>query len=199
MVIKLYVEGGGEVALLNTQCRRGFQTFFKAAGLKNRMPRIIASGSRQSAFDNFRTALKEARKDDLPLLLVDSEASVDDGVTVWEHLKKHDNLNRSAGASDDQAFLMVQCMETWFLADLDSLARFFGKDFNSNAIPRWKSLESVDKIRVFSALTSATKRCRNKSYQKGRVSFELLERIDPNKVVTASNHARTLLNRLRGR
>ena len=31
------------------------------------------------------------------------------------------------GATDEQAHLMVQCMEAWFLADRETLAAVFGR------------------------------------------------------------------------
>ena len=50
----LYVEGGGaEAKLLRTACRRGFSEFLAKAGLKGRMPRIVACGGRQQRLDTF--------------------------------------------------------------------------------------------------------------------------------------------------
>jgi hypothetical protein len=49
---------------------------------------------------------------------------------------------------------------------------------------------------VLGALERATAACR-KGYAKGKVSFELLARIDPARVEAACPHARALLDRLR--
>ena len=87
--IKVYVEGGGDGSQLKTECRRAFSTFFEKAGLKGTMPRVVACGSRSNAYDDFCTALRTASADELPLLLVDSEAPV----TVadpWKHLKERE-------------------------------------------------------------------------------------------------------------
>lgn len=43
--MKIYVEGGGDSKELKTRCRRGFSNFFEKAGLKGRMPRVVACGS----------------------------------------------------------------------------------------------------------------------------------------------------------
>lgn len=54
--VKIYVEGGGNLARLKRKCRQAFSSFFKRAGFKDRMPRIVACGSRNNAYDDFCTA-----------------------------------------------------------------------------------------------------------------------------------------------
>lgn len=56
--MKLYVEGGGNAASLKTACREGFSKLLEKAGFKGRMPRIVACGSRNDAFDSFCTAIR---------------------------------------------------------------------------------------------------------------------------------------------
>jgi Domain of unknown function (DUF4276) len=107
-----------------------------------------------------------------------------------------DQWERLAGASDDQAFLMVQLMETWFLADRDLLRRYFGPDFREEALRQWRALEQVPKATVLAALERATKACPT-PYAKGRVSFELLEGLDPVRVEQACPNAKRLLDCLR--
>ena len=63
------------------------------------------------------TAVNNGGPNDLPLLLVDSEGPVAAGQTSWQHLKARDNWDKPRPVSDDQAFLMVEVMETWFIAD----------------------------------------------------------------------------------
>jgi hypothetical protein len=61
---KLYVEGGGDRnKALQTECRRGFSEFLSKAGLKGRMPRIVACGGRTQTYDSFRTAHAEGGMD----------------------------------------------------------------------------------------------------------------------------------------
>ncbi|MEN9866284.1 MAG: hypothetical protein RL748_1874 [Pseudomonadota bacterium] len=55
--VRLYVEGGGDAATLKSSCREGFATFLEKAGLKGHMPRIIACGGREDAFDSFCTTI----------------------------------------------------------------------------------------------------------------------------------------------
>ena len=142
------------------------------------------------------------KPNELPLLLVDSEGRVAPAHSAWQHLKARpgDGWDRPNGASDDQAFLMVQVMETWFIADREALRTFFGNRFKDNAIPAWPNLEAVPKQGVYDALDRATAECGEKRYEegtKGRLSFKLLATISPEKVENASPHARALLDRLR--
>ena len=103
---------------------------------------------------------------------------------------------KPVGADEEDAFLMVQVMETWFLADRDALREYFGSRFAENALGQWAELEDVPKGAVLDALRKATARC-PKRYAKGRVSFELLAQVDPVQVEASCPHAKALLSRLR--
>ena len=91
---------------------------------------------------------------------------------------------------------MVQAMETWFLADRTALRTYFGSGFRPNAFKQWPQLEAVSKATVLGVLGRATSGC-TKQYEKGRISFELLARVDPALVEDACPHAKALLSRLR--
>ena len=91
---------------------------------------------------------------------------------------------------------MVQIMETWFLADRVALQKYFGARFRQNALRTWPNLENVPKSTVLNALASATASC-SKRYSKGKVSFELLARINSTLVENECPHAKALLDRLR--
>lgn len=196
MSVKLYIEGGGYGQLLDTLFRQGWSQFFKAADLVGRMPRIVRGKGREQTFDMFRTAVTQARPGVLPLLLVDSEDPVAAGHTVWQHLQARDNWDRPPGAADDQAFLMVEVMETWFLADRNLLREYFGASLREIHLRQWPDLEQVPKATVLNALEKATAGCA-KQYSKGKISFELLGRLRHGTVSAACSHARALLDRLR--
>ena len=193
----LYIEGGGEGRELGARFREGWNAFFKSAGLASKT-KIVRGGGRDKTFDLFVTAIENNRPNVVPILLVDSEDPVAAGHTVWQHLstRKDDGWRQPPNADDDQAFLMVQAMETWFLADRDALRKYFGARFKQNALKKWPNLEVVSKRTVLGALKRATAKC-TKHYAKGKVSFELLAHIDPALVATACPHAEALLNRLR--
>ena len=195
MTATLYVEGGGDGRSLRARFREGWSGFLESAGL-GRKVKIVRGGSRERTFGRFVTAVTSGRPGAAALLLVDSEAPVAPGATVWEHLQAYDHWTRPDGAGDDRAFLMVQVMEAWLLADRGALQRYFGAKFNDRAVKEWPALENVPKATVLDALERATATCR-KRYAKGRVSFELLARIDPALVEKACPHARSFLDRLR--
>ena len=92
--------------------------------------------------------------------------------------------------------MMVQAMETWLLADRNTLRSYFGVSFRQNALRQWPNLEDVSKRDVFDALGRATAGCPRR-YAKGAVSFELLELVDPARVEAACPHAKVLLDFLR--
>ncbi len=196
MTAKIYVEGGGDGQLLDTLFRQAWTAFFASAGLKGRMPRIVRGQGRGQTFDMFRTAVQTAKQGELPLLLVDSEDAVQAGHSAWQHLKARDDWDQPVNAATDQAFLMIRVMETWFVADRNLLVQYFGSQFKSQHVPNWPVLENVSKSDVLAALGRATAACR-KPYSKGKVSFELLKRLDPAVVEASCPSAKALLDRLR--
>lgn len=194
----LYVEGGGDSKALHTRCREGFRRFLERAGLKGHMPRIVASGSRNNAYNDFKTACTQGRP---AALLVDSEALVqaDHNLKPWAHLNARDGWAMPAGANEAQCHLMVQCMESWFIADRATLQAFFGQDFRANALPsESRPIEEIAKPDVYRALDEATRDCETKGrYGKGEHSFALLGQIDPAKVMAASPWASRFVSDLK--
>ena len=162
------------------------------------MPKIIPCGSREKTYDRFCIAINDTKDDSFIVLLVDSEAAVASGDSPWEHLRKCDNKwIQPSAAADNSAQLMVQCMEAWFVADRQSLGAYFGKDFNASALPPERDdVEAIAKRDLEPTLKQATKSCSKGSYNKGRHSFELLEVLDPGKVMESSPHARRLIDAL---
>ena len=204
-MVKLYVEGGGDTAALKAVCREGFTTFVTNAGLKSR-PRIVACGSRRDAFDSFCTAIASGEE---AMLLVDSEEAVnvqnqqgpEDTWHPWAHLKARqgDGWDKPQHCADTDCHLMAQVMETWFLADRDTLKAFFGQGFKESALPAaGNAIEGIGKQQVYSALAQATNTCKTKAaYGKGEHSFKLLTKIDPAKVTRASPWAKRFVDELR--
>jgi hypothetical protein len=199
--VQVFVEGGGDQHYTLAACREGFASFFKKVCPERHRPRIIACGSRGVAFDKFKTALRDA-KADFVILLVDSEGPVDPGHSPWRHLKERtgDGWEQPEGAADDQAHLMVQCMESWFLADREALAAHYGQGFRPNALPSNPDIETIAKADVLRRLEDATRQTKTKGkYDKTRHGFALMALIDPKKVREASPHADRLCVILRER
>jgi hypothetical protein len=185
--ISIYVEGGDQGST-KAACRLAFRSFF-AKVVPSTSFKVVASGDRGKAFKDFRLALTQ-HPDDYVMLLVDSEGPV---VTdPWQHLaaRQGDRWSRPQGATDDQAHLMVQMMESWFLADRQVLISYYGQGFLANSLPGQADVEQIPKIEVLRALKHATRHTARKGeYHKTRHGFELLERIDPERVRMASHHA----------
>lgn len=189
----LYIEGGGEGRELGARFREGWNKFFESAGVGSRT-KIVRGSGRDQTFARFATAVEIGHPGTIPLLLVDSEGPVAVGKSVWQYLSLNDkNWIRPSGAGEDQAFLMVQSMETWFLVDRVALRKHFGAKFKQNALKQWPNLENVPKKTVNDVLEKAT----SKGYSKGKVSFKLLARINPTLVENECPHAKALLDRLR--
>ena len=167
MSVKLCVEGGGDRKTLRRNLRRGLGKFIEKAGLQGKMPRMVACGSRNDAYHSFRTAQDRGEP---AMLLVDAEGPVSTS-EPWQHLKARDGWNRPDGATDDQCHLMVQVMESWFLADADALESFYGRDFERRALPARPNIEQVSKRDVRNGLASATRNTTKGSYDKGAPQF----------------------------
>ncbi|NOY93018.1 MAG: DUF4276 family protein [Deltaproteobacteria bacterium] len=195
----LFVEGGGDNNhALATACRKGFRKFLEKTGsFTGRMPRIVACGGRGQAYKRFCSAFREAQPCDSVVLLVDSEAPVSQ-TSSWKHVaqRQGDGWQQPGNATDEQLHLMIECMESWFLADPHALEEFFGQGFQRSALPPGTSLESVQKQGVYDALKQATRNTQGGPYGKGKHSFALLARVDPNKVRAAAPSADRLLNHL---
>jgi len=202
---KLYVEGGGDGKPLRTECREAFSKFLEKAGLHGAMPRIVACGSRNDAYSRFCTAVGQGQQ---AFLLVDSEGPVDavlakgppEGWRPWEHLRRHDNWTKPVSSSELNCHLMVQVMESWFLADKEALAAFFGQGFQEGALPSQSMVEAVAKEEVLRGLGQASRSCKTqKPYAKGPHSFKILASIRPKKISNASPWAKRFVDALTGK
>lgn len=197
--IKIYVEGGGDSNALKSKCREGFSKFFEKAGLRGHMPRIIACGSRKSAYDDFCTALSGNKPNEFIILLVDSEDPIPEGCQPWNffHNRAGDNWDKPTNATNNQAHCMVQCMEAWFLADKDALESYYGQGFNRNVFPGRNDIENISKNHVYQYLKDSTRHSVTKGeYDKSGHSFELLGLINPLLVMDASPSAKRLIDLL---
>lgn len=178
---KLFVEGGGDRNELRTRCREGFRKLLEECGFSNRLPRIIACGSRDEAYSSFKIEHLAGRTAYVALL-VDSEGPVSDDEKTWDHLKLRDHWNRPDKAEDDQVFLMTTCMETWIVADHKGLKQFFEKHkpcLRPAGLPSPTNLQAKHRHTVQEALMIATMGCTN-AYSKNQRSFDALAHASPN-------------------
>ena len=186
---KVFVEGGGcRNKALKTDLRAAFKAFFRDAGVTT-FPKIIACGARNEAYKSFRLA---CHNEEYSMLLVDSEGPVK-AEDAWSHLKATDGWERPSGAQDSQCHLMVQQMESWFVADIPNLKAYFGKGFNEKALPKVSDVEMVDRNDLMRKLKSATNKSQRGSYSKTSHQCEILESTDSGKVRKSSRHCEKLL------
>jgi Domain of unknown function (DUF4276) len=193
---KIYVEGGGNQKRTIQACRAAFAKYFQKVVAAGRQPRIVACGSRQSAYRDFLKGLDD-RKYDRVLLLIDAEGPVASRDDAWSHLLKYDKWLKPAQAAADAAHLMIQCMESWFMADKHFLEIFYGEGFNQGALPPRAEIELIPKNDVSAGLENATRHTQKGLYHKARHGFDILAGIDPRKVEGASPACLRLHNSVR--
>jgi hypothetical protein len=174
----MYLEGGGDSKELHVRCREGFRKLLERSGFTGRLPRLVACGSCNAAFEDFKTELGAKGTFDHVALLVDSEEPVADKDAPWDHLKARDGWDRPARATDDQVFLMTTCMETWIITDREALSAHYGKKLRPSALPPLTDMEQRSRHDVQDRLAQSTRNCTN-PYAKGKRSFEVLGKLSP--------------------
>jgi hypothetical protein len=140
--VMVYVEGGGDKRKTLDDCRRGFGQLFEKIVRTGHPPKVVACGGRESAFDEFKCNV-ESGEDGFLILQVDSEGAVDPDVNSWAHLRANDRWEKPKAVNDDQAHLMVQCMESWFLADPEALRTYYKQGFLIRSLPRRRNVEEI--------------------------------------------------------
>lgn len=148
------------------------------------MPKVRPSGSRSSTYEAFCDAVVSLPHHVTPILLVDSEQKVlpSDLDNPLDFLRRH-GMPPVKGTTVEQYQLMVRCMETWLVADLDALRKFFSnQNFDPGKLPQHANLETVSPTEMEEQLRAATRRVPSKRYHKGRHAFKILGNVDPNLV-----------------
>ena len=119
--VAIYMEGGGNKGNGRAALRQGMDAFLDplkaAARAKEIHWKLICCGSRNEAFRGFRNALRSG-DDGIVVLLVDSEGLVQAAPRAHLHARDGWDLN---DVDDRYVHLMVQMMEAWIVADVDTL------------------------------------------------------------------------------
>lgn len=196
--LKIFVEGGGDPKNqpkrkdLRGEAERAFNRLIqRGTGMH---VSVVACGGRARAFDRFSAAVSQGVT--TPVLLVDAEAAVADIEKPWAHLKARDGWMMPVETDDAHAFLMVQAMETWLLADPVALASAVGRGFKASKITKWRSLEAVSKEQMKLVMAAATVEC-DVAYDKGTHSFAALAEVDAAKLRAACPSAARLFDTLK--
>ena len=177
---EIYAEGGGPPGrATNIRCREGFTKLLENCGLDSRKFNVIACGGGGDAWNDFQDAHADASGEYYVGLLIDSEDAVADIDAPWKHLGDCHNWVKPTDAQDDQVLLMTRCMEAWIAADRTALSNHFGQSLRISELPDPDSLEELSPGSLNDVLESAT-RCCEEPFRKGRSSFTVLGRLNPN-------------------
>ncbi|MEO6060554.1 MAG: DUF4276 family protein [Thermoflexales bacterium] len=179
----LYLEGGAQgqhSKSLNMRCQQAFHMLLSRMGFAGRMPRIVACGSRNDAYERF-TREHSGNRTGYVAMLIDSEEPMTDVDKPWDHFARVTTVGkwtRPNSATDEQVLTMTTCMETWIVADQAALVKHYGKRLAASALPSASNLESQTRLDIQKDLERATSNCSN-AYQKGARSFLVLSVLDP--------------------
>jgi hypothetical protein len=194
--IAVYMEGGGQTGEPGTAeskaaVRQGMGEFLRDLRERARKKRwhwkIVPCGDRTTTKDAFLNA-RVQEPGTIALLLVDSETPVT--TLPKSHLKEWD----LTGVAEDHVHMMVQVMETWFVADPERTKAYYGKDFNESALPKHAQPELVSKAAVAAGLENATKNTKKGRYHKIKHGSDLLARISPDTVKQKCPHCKRLFD-----
>ena len=180
--VAIYMEGGGTGRDTKNALRQGMNAFLgtlkDAAREKAWHWKLVCCGGRDETFRAFRVA---ERTEDykIVVLLVDAEDPING--LPHAHLNARDGWDLKK-IEDKLVHLMAQTMETWIVADANTLAAYYQKEFNRNLLPATLDLEMVAKVDVASALVRATEKTRKGKYHKIQHASDLLKRMDPSVV-----------------
>jgi hypothetical protein len=193
--IRIYVEGGGGKDS-KARMRQAFSQFLSgsrdAARQKRAQWSVILCGSRDDTFKAFQQGIR-THPNARVFLLVDAEQAV--AGTPREHLAAREPWDLSF-VDDAQCQLMVQVMESWFLADPEALAQFYGQQFGMGQIPKRKNVEEVPKDEVMSSLDRASRNTQRGPYHKILHGAPILENLNSERVRSRAPHCDRLFQSL---
>ena len=187
MSVRVFAEGGGDRAETKAALRAGFGKLFSKIAPSGSI-KVVVCGGRSQTIRDFRIAVRNAAHADHLVILLDSEEPLAETVGIWAHLKRRDRCDCPAEVGEENAGLMVMCMESWFLADAEILQEFYGQMFGTNALPGRINVEEIPKGQVQSALERATRNTQKGSYHKTKHGPKILELLRPAKVRERSAH-----------
>lgn len=178
--IRVYFEG-------DERLKPGFNVFFsfirKQAWQKQCEFRLVATGG--SPDQDFGKAIR-SHPHAWNILLKDSEGP------DWQ--KRSAALCEEKGWNEGSVFWMVEMMESWFHADKDALAAFYGRDFNRDALKANRNVEEISKKDLRDGLSAATRKTGKGNYfdHKASHAAELLSLIKPDMVKKWAPNCRRL-------
>ena len=207
--IKVFVEGGptgtgsadGKAAL-GQGFRQLFQNQKQSLAKKHIQLDFTFCGGRGTARKKFESELKANVPNQTCVLLVDSEAPFTRHAHSTDAESRKYHLSQRTGdewkltdVDPNVIHLMIECMETWILADPEAIALFYGQGFPVESMPKRENLEDLSKQQVAEFLDQAIDRTKKaqdnpkkRGYKKVDHGSKLLAAIDPQKVAKRCPH-----------
>ena len=176
----VYIEGGSDTnGKVNAEFRHAFHEIFSNAGITKPPKVIMAKAQMVGKF------VRSYKKDNDALLLLDSEMNVkgDEDKTdalrrfIQNVKKRKDWDENSDEIPEDRIHFMVACMESWFIADVDTIQTYFG--IGKEKIQDWQDVEIIDKDKILDTLKKIAGESPKKKYSKTRDATKLLRRTNP--------------------
>jgi hypothetical protein len=167
--VRIHVEGGpiGVDANGLRRFRVGFKQHFERLDPQLRSLDVISRGSTDQTIKAYSEGVRQYAGNSIVALLVDSDSPVTTG-SAAKHLEtKLDSASVPQGARAN-IFLMVQCMEAWFVTDIIALEKCFGTKVHSIEFPRNPNVEAVLKKDLLAALDLPAKHTPTRRYHKIR-------------------------------
>lgn len=198
MKVRLYVEGGpkGTHADGLRQFRNGFKRHLLRLDARLANIEVSPCGDIDSTIRDFARAARECKADCVVALLVDSDGPVT-GTSPAAHLETKLNSGQVPQDGRRNLFLMVQCMEAWFVADPAALEHCFGRRCREVKLPQHKDVEAIPTRTLEAVLDDLAGNTPTRKYHKIRDAVRILAKLDPGTVGARSRHARELHDFLR--
>ncbi len=155
MNVRLYVEGSPKGMHANglRLFRNGFKQHLMKLDPRLKAMEVSPCGSTEETIRDYARAVRENRADFVPSLLVDSDTPVNAN-SPSDHLRTKLDSAKVQRDARENIFLMVQCMESWFVTDPIALKACFGGQFRENALPPSQDIEAVPKKDVLGCFES---------------------------------------------
>jgi Domain of unknown function (DUF4276) len=195
--IRIYIEGDKKSKNSNISLREGFSSFFSELKEKAKEKRIkfdvILCGNTSETYKDFLLGVKY-HQNSFVAFLIDSDDEIGKAETPKSFLQRQEKSKNwdFENVEDNQCHLMVQIMESWFLADIETLKSFYGQNFKHNAIPKQPNIEKIGKLDVEKSLDKATNETSKGAYHKTKHGSELLTKIETAKVKEKAKHCNRL-------
>jgi Domain of unknown function (DUF4276) len=181
----VYIEGGSGPG---DRRRQGFSKLLKDPENK-RSPGIKLGGSRSTAIKLFCDS-----PDADPVLLIDSECALLDADQVQHLVKRKDiDATRATLLQSESVFLMVETMENWLIADMESITTNFkpAVQVRHRGGSATENVESISKAEAERVVAQ----CLPAKLAKGE-RMELIGKMNPGLLAERASEFARLLKRL---